>query len=121
MGLRGDAQIVGYAQQRSERRFTGQPKLTLEQWADMAAAALADAGIDSREVDGLVCGSDIFESTFFVPATIAEYMGWSVNLAERVDLGGATPAGMVWRAAAAIELGVCEVVVQCVCGVVCVV
>lgn len=114
MGLRGDAHIVGYAQQRSERRFTGQPKLTLEQWADMAAAALADAGIDSREVDGLVCGSDIFESTFFVPATIAEYMGWSVNLAERVDLGGATPAGMVWRAASAIELGLCEVVVMAV-------
>lgn len=112
MGLRGDACIVGSTQQRSERWFTGIPKLTLEQWADMAAAALHDAGIESHEVDGLVCGSDIAESSFFVPATIAEYMGWSVNLAERVDLGGATPAGMVWRAAAAIELGLCEVVVM---------
>jgi acetyl-CoA acetyltransferase len=112
MGLRGDAHIVGWAQQPSERRFTGTPKLSLEQWADLAASALRDAGIASHEVDGLVCGNDITESSLFVPATVAEYMGWSVNLAERVDLGGATPAGMVWRAAAAIELGLCEVVVM---------
>jgi len=112
MGLKGEAQIVGVAQHRSERRFTGRPKLTLEQWADLAAEALHDAGIDSREVDGLVCANDVTEASHFVPATVAEYMGWSVNLAERVDLGGASPAGMVWRAAAAIELGLCEVVVM---------
>ena len=54
---------------------------------------------------------DTGESTMFVPATIAEYCGWKLNFAERVDLGGASPVGMVWRAAAAIELGACEVVV----------
>lgn len=111
MGLRGDACIVGYTERRSERRFSGNPRLSIEQWADLAAAALHDAGIDAREVDGLVCGGDVLEASHFVPATIAEYCGWSVNLAERVDLGGATPVGAVWRAAAAIELGVCEVVV----------
>jgi acetyl-CoA acetyltransferase len=112
MGLTGDAHIVGFAERRSERRFTGRPQLTLEQWADLAADALRDAGIESHEVGGLVCGADIFEAQQFVPATIAEYCGWSVDFAERVDLGGATPAGMVWRAAAAIELGICEVVVM---------
>jgi len=111
MGLRGDAFIVGYSEQKSERTFTGTPKLTLEQWADLAAEALADAGIATNEVDGLVCGADLLESQQFVPATIAEYLGWSVNFAERVDLGGATPVGAVWRAAAAIELGICETVV----------
>src|SRR4029079_6010652 len=34
-----------------------------------------------------------------------------VNLAERVDLGGASAVGMVWRAAAAVDLGLCDVVV----------
>lgn len=111
MGLRGDASIVGWAERRSERKFTGTPTTTLEQWADLAAAALADAGIDAREVDGIVCGNDIVESSQFVPATIAEYLGWTVNFAERVDLGGAMSVGAVWRAAAAIELGICEVVV----------
>ena len=112
MGLRGDACIVGYVERRSERKFTGVATLTLEQWADLAADALGDAGIASGEVDGIVCAGDIGETSNFVPATIAEYCGWSVNLAERVDLGGASSVGMVWRAAAAIELGVCEVVVM---------
>lgn len=111
MGLRGDAAIVGIAEHRSERHFTGTPTFSVEQWADLAARALADAGIDAREVDGLCCGGDVRESQMFVPATLAEYCGWNVNLAERLDLGGATAVGMVWRAAAAIELGVCDVVV----------
>ena len=51
------------------------------------------------------CGGDVAEASLFVPATVAEYCGWSVNFAERVDLGGASAVGMVWRAAAAIELG----------------
>jgi acetyl-CoA acetyltransferase len=52
----------------------------------------------------------------FVPATIAEYLGARVNFAEVVDLGGAVAAGMAWRAAAAIELGACDVVVCAIPG-----
>ena len=111
MGLRGNAAIVGIAEHDAERNFCGTPTSTLEQWAELAAIALADAGIDSRDVNGICCGGDVRESSMFVPATVAEYCGWSVNLAERVDRGGATAVGMVWRAAAAIELGICDVVV----------
>ena len=111
MGLRGDAAIVGIVEHRAERPFAGTPTFTLEQWAELAALALADAGVDSREVNGICCGGDVRESAMFVPATVAEYCGWNVNLAERLDLGGASSVGMVWRAAAAIELGICDVVV----------
>ena len=111
MGLRGDAAVVGIAEYAPERRFSGDPKFSLEQWADLAALALADAGIDAADVDGIVCANDIRESSMFVPATIAEYCGFRVNFAERVDLGGASAVGMVWRAAAAVELGICDVVV----------
>ena len=111
MGLRGDAAVVGIAEYAPERRFTGEAKFTLEQWADLAALALDDAGIAAAEVDGIVCANDIRESQMFVPATIAEYCGFEVNFAERVDLGGASAVGMVWRAAAAVELGICDVVV----------
>ena len=111
MGLRGEAAIVGFAQRTPRRRFTGVPRFSLEQWAELAADALADAGIDPREVDGVCVGGDIGEAGLFAPATVAEYCGWSVNFAERLDLGGASSVGMVWRAAAAIELGICEVVV----------
>ncbi len=54
--------------------------------------------------------SHLGESEIFVPSTVTEYLGIRANFAEFVDLGGATAAGMVWRAAAAIELGICDVV-----------
>lgn len=109
-GLQGDAVIAGVAEHRPERTYTGPRVMTLPQWADLAALALEDAGIPSSDVDGVVC-STVRESEQFVPSTVAEYLGWRVGYAERVDLGGATPVGMAWRAAAAIELGLCEVVV----------
>jgi acetyl-CoA acetyltransferase len=112
--LRGDAAIVGIAELRPERHFTGTPRFSLEEWADLAARALDDAGIPADAVDGICCAGDIAETDGFVPATVAEYCGFHVNLAERVDLGGASPVGMVWRAAAAVELGICDVVVGAV-------
>jgi len=109
-GLRGDAAIVGVADWKPERKPTGPRQFMLEQWAELARLALQDAGIEAGEVDGLVTPR-IGETSNFVPATVAEYCGFEVNLAEMVDLGGANSVGMVWRAAAAIELGLCEVVV----------
>lgn len=110
MGLRGDAAIVGIAELKPVRRPTDPGKFTLEQWADLTRMALDDAGIAPRELNGIVTAS-IAESASFVPSTVAEYLGAEVNFAEYVDLGGASAAGMIWRAASAIELGVADVVV----------
>ncbi|MEX2373928.1 MAG: thiolase family protein [Dehalococcoidia bacterium] len=109
MGLQGTAAIVGLAERKPVRRPEGPFQFSVEQWADLAKAALDDAGIDPREVDG-ICTAGLRESSSFVPSTVAEYLGLPVNFAEYVDLGGATAAGMVWRAAAAIELGVSNAV-----------
>jgi acetyl-CoA acetyltransferase len=110
MGLEGNAAIVGVADWKPERKPEGPPQFMLEQWAELARVALADAGIEADEVDGLVTPR-VAESGHFVPATVAEYCGFEVNFAELIDLGGANAVGMVWRAAAAIELGLCNVVV----------
>lgn len=110
MGLKGDAAIVGIAELKPERRPTRPAMFSIEQWANLARLALLDAGIAAREVNGLITTS-VAETGMFAPATVAEYLGIEVNFAEFVDLGGATAAGMVWRAAAAIELGVADVVV----------
>lgn len=88
---------------------------TLEQWATLSAAVLADAGIDPGRVGGLVAHG-LAESKLFVPATLSEYLGIPLGFGEVVDLGGATSAGMVWRAAAAVELGLCEAVLAVVPG-----
>ncbi len=110
MGLRGEAAIVGYAEYPHQRKYDGPRKLMLEQWAELARLALDDAGLAAADIDGVIC-SDVRESDMFVPSTVVEYLGQPVNFGERIDLGGATAVGMIWRAAAAIELGICDVVV----------
>ena len=109
-GLQGDAAIVGYVELPPERLSKASPApFTLEQWALLASSALEDAGLSAEQVDGIVT-SHLGESEIFVPSTVAEYLGVRANFAELLDLGGASAAGMVWRAAAAIELGLCDVV-----------
>jgi acetyl-CoA acetyltransferase len=49
------------------------------------------------------------------PASVAEVMGINPRMLNQVDIGGASPAGMVWRAAAAIHAGMCQAVL-CVVG-----
>ncbi|MCV7094267.1 thiolase family protein [Mycobacterium kubicae] len=111
MGLAGQAGIVGFTEWSPERLSQASPaNFTLEQWAELAAEAMDDAGLPAELIDGLVT-SHLEESQIFVPSTIAEYLGVGARFAELVDLGGASAAAMVWRAAAAIELGVCDVVV----------
>ena len=110
MGLRGEAAIVGVADYPNERKYTGKRQFFTEQYADLTRLALADAGLKKSDIDGLCCTS-IRETNMFAPATLAEYLGLHVNFAECVDLGGASPVGMLWRAAAAIELGICQAVV----------
>jgi acetyl-CoA acetyltransferase len=112
MGLRGDAAIVGYAEYRPEKFASAPQAAHLEQIADLTRQALADAGLEASEVDGIVLpGSFFHEATMLIPAMVTEYLGLNVNFAEVVDLGGTTPVAMAWRAAAAIELGIASVVV----------
>jgi acetyl-CoA acetyltransferase len=115
MGLRGEAAIVGIAELAPQRKPTGPARFTIEQYALLAKAALDDAGLAADAVNGLVTHG-IAESDVFAPATLSEYLGIPVNYGELVDLGGATSAGMIWRAAAAIELGLCDVVLAAVPG-----
>ena len=115
MGLRGEAAIVGIAELPPARKPDQPARFTIEQYALLARAALDDAGLAADTVDGLI-SHGVAESDMFAPATLSEYLGIPVNYGEVVDLGGATSAGMIWRAAAAIELGLCDVVLAVVPG-----
>ncbi len=114
-GLRGEAAIVGIAELPAERRPTGPPLFTLDQYALLAKMVVEDAGVDPGCVNGLLTHG-VAESAMFAPATLCEYLGLALDFGERVDLGGATSAGMVWRAAAAVELGVCDAVLAVIPG-----
>src|SRR5690606_7864932 len=73
------------------------------------------SGLEATTVNGLI-SHGLAESDMFVPATLSEYLGLPLDFGERVDLGGATSAGMVWRAAVAVELGLCDAVLAVVPG-----
>jgi acetyl-CoA acetyltransferase len=114
-GLRGEAAIVGIAELPAERRPTRPPMFTLDQYALLAKMVVEDAGVDPSCINGLLTHG-VAESAMFAPATLCEYLGLALDFGERVDLGGATSAGMVWRAAAAVELGICDAVLAVVPG-----
>jgi acetyl-CoA acetyltransferase len=107
MGKRAAA-LVGFTEW-APRRNWDEPMFSLEACAKLAAEALADAGIEKDEVDGLVIGG-LQESPLFPPLALSEYLGIETHLGEVVDIGGASSAGMIWRAAAAIEVGLCDTV-----------
>jgi acetyl-CoA acetyltransferase len=111
MGLQGLASLVGAAQYKPEKYATAPRMFHLQQVADLAGQALADAGLALQDVDGLVVpGAQFHEAGLFVPAMVGEYLGVRLDFAETVDLGGASSVAAVWRAAAAIELGMCNTV-----------
>ena len=114
-GLSGQAAIIGIAELPAERHQRGPALFTLDQYAVLAKMVVEDAGIDPTSVNGLV-SHGLAESDMFVPATLSEYLGLPLDFGERVDLGGATSAGMVWRAAVAVELGLCDAVLAVVPG-----
>jgi acetyl-CoA C-acetyltransferase len=114
-GLRGEAAIIGIAELPAERRPSAPPLFTLDQYALLAKLVVEDAGIDPSSINGLLTHG-IAESAMFAPATLCEYLGLALDFGERVDLGGATSAGMVWRAAAAVELGICDAALAVVPG-----
>jgi acetyl-CoA acetyltransferase len=78
--------------------------------AEVSRLAVFDAGLEPTAIDGLLVGPQVGETPQHVPATVAEYLGLKPRMANVVDLGGASGAGMVWRAAAAIAAGMCETV-----------
>lgn len=107
------ASIVGVGELKSQRRTTNET--TLGQIALASRLALTDAGLGPDAIDGLLVGPHMGETPLHVPATVAEYLGLRLRMANVVDLGGASAAGMIWRASAAIAAGMCEAVL-CVLG-----
>lgn len=110
---RSKAAIIGAASLKPVRRTEGET--TLGMLARVSARALADAGLEKDEIDGLLVGPQVGETPQHVPATVAEYLGLRPVMANVVDLGGASGPGMIWRAGAAIAAGMCETVL-CVLG-----
>ena len=101
--------IVGVAELAPVRDTGAETELSLA--AVVGAAALADAGLGPGDADGLLV-HPMDTCARLVPSTVGEYLGLDLGYGDSIDLGGATAVGMLWRAAAAIERGLCSV---CLC------
>jgi acetyl-CoA acetyltransferase len=105
VSLKGKSAIVGIGEFRPSRYTEG--ATTLGMLAEVGLQAVDDAGLELRDIDGLVTEA-FAESPMFAPATMVEYLGLDAKFAEVVDHGGATGAAMVLRAAMAISAGLCD-------------
>jgi acetyl-CoA acetyltransferase len=72
--------------------------------------ALLDAQLLPVDVDGLLVAPNMAGSPLMTGAKLAEYLGISAEVATSIDLGGATAAGMAWRAQELVESGRCRAV-----------
>ncbi|TQM11079.1 thiolase family protein [Pseudonocardia kunmingensis] len=80
--------------------------------ADAVAAALADAGLTLRNVDGLLCAAPLFRPSPRYHMVLAESLGlFTKTLCDSLSMGGASPCAALRLASWAVESGQCQTVV----------
>lgn len=110
MSIRGQAMIAG-AFEHPLRKIpdTSIPRLH----AEVAAGALADAGLTFADVDAYFCAGD---APGFGPLSMADYMGLNLTYVDSTDIGGSSYVAHIGHAAAAIAAGKCEVALVTLAG-----
>jgi acetyl-CoA acetyltransferase len=102
--LRGTTAVVGVAE--SDLGEVGPHLSSLDLIGQATVRALADAGLDKSDVDGLFCHSAFFQ---LPPVTAAEYLGIRPRYSDSTAVGGSTFVGYLRHATAAINAGMCDV------------
>ena len=104
--------IVGIGESRVGRlRGMSGLRLTLE----AASAALHDAGIGAKAVDGVLTRNLDMDVMYMHSQLIARHLGMAPRFTTDINLGGATAVAMLEQAGLLIRGGVCQVVL-CVYG-----
>jgi len=100
--------LMGYGETPFVRPKGGDKKSTKSYMAEAIKAALDNAGLKKKDVNGLAISSatDPDES-----APIAEYLGLELDWILKIDLGGASGIASIRRAADNIQLGENDVIV----------
>src|SRR3972149_5397255 len=77
--------------------------------------AIEDAGLSHKDVDGLLSQQPYHDTVMWYSLGLGEKMGFKLKYTTDLDIGGATPVGLVQHAVMAINAGLANVVV-CVYG-----
>ncbi|GAA5078434.1 acetyl-CoA acetyltransferase [Thermocatellispora tengchongensis] len=101
--LRGAAAIAGVAE--SDLGEVGPGRYALDLAAQAAGAALADAGLSTRDVDGLFCA---IAGRGMAPLDVAEYLGVRPRYTDGTMVGGSSFVSHLHHAALAIAAGACH-------------
>ncbi len=105
--LRGKVAIVGAA----DTRVGIVPEFNaIGLCADAALKAMADAGIDKSQIDGLVTCNSMTEPHFYAAEVLAEYLQIFPSYCVSTSAGGGTTYTSLLQAAMAIEQGLCNTV-----------
>jgi acetyl-CoA acetyltransferase len=108
MSLKGKAAAIGIGELKPVKEPGDATALGM--MSEVAALAIADAGLEKKDIDGFLVGVPFSDPGMIYPGVAAEVMGINPRMLNQVDIGGASSAGMIWRAAAAIDAGMCQAV-----------
>lgn len=108
MSLRGKAYIVGAYEHPTRHAID---KSLGQLHAEVAAGALADAGLSVSDVDGYFCAGDVpgWESPGSGPLSVVEYLGLKLRHFDTTESWGSAYINHVAHAVQAIEAGKCRV------------
>jgi len=110
MSIRGKAYIAGIYEHPTRKA----PDKSLTQLhAEVAAGAVADAGLTMADVDGFFCDND---APGLGPISMVEYMGLNVGHVDTTETGGSAPIVHISHAAQAIAAGKCSVALITLAG-----
>ena len=111
MAATREAVIVGVADAALRDGMLAQPMTPLQVQAKVAAAAVADAKLSLRDVDGLLtAGQWGVPGVGQLPTiSVGEYLGIVPRFCDGTNIGGAAFESHVGHATMAIERGMCEV------------
>jgi acetyl-CoA C-acetyltransferase len=110
MSLNGQAYIVG-AYEHPTRRAPDKSVALLH--AEVAAGALADAGLSHADVDGYFCAGD---APGMGPLSMVDYLNLRPRHIDSTDIGGSSYLMLVGHAAEAIAAGRCNVALITLAG-----
>ena len=108
MSLSGQFVIAGIGH-TAFGKLPGRSTVSLN--AEAIRKALADAGIEKKEVDGLFVKAPTSKFEMMYAQKLAEALGMQPRIGGVWDHGGASNISMISYAAMAIEAGQCEVAI----------
>src|SRR3954466_16244078 len=81
---------------------------SLDLMSQAAAMAIADAGLQRAEVDGVLCGYSTVQPHIMLATVFAEHFGIPPSYAHAVQVGGATGLAMPMLAHILVEAGIAK-------------